>query len=125
MSPVRNAAECFAEYVGSLKFCANWFYLERVELSDLFTNLERQCVNVLGLGVMALVLQPLDSRRVVRVDGRRGQTARVGRVPRIPVLSTVSEVAQQFSKEQSFAACRIVCSKLGVAGGLCDFSLLF
>ena len=120
MLPVRDAAECFAEDVGSLKFCANWFYLERVELSYLFTNLERQCVDVLGFGVVALVLQPFDCRRVVRVDGRRRQTS-----SRVPVLSTVGEVAHQFSKEQSFAACRIVCSKLGVAGGLCDFSLLF
>ena len=88
---MRNAAECFAEYVGSLKFCANWFYLERVELNHLFTNLERQCVNVLGLGVVALVLQPFDGRRVVRVNGRRRRTS-----ARIPVLSTVSEVVHQF-----------------------------
>ena len=34
MPPVRDAAECFAEDVGSLimKFCANWFYLERVAI---------------------------------------------------------------------------------------------
>ena len=100
MSPVRNAAECFAEYVGSLKFCANWFYLGRVELNHLFTNLERQCVDVLGLGVVALVLQPFDGCRVVRVDGCRGRTS-----SRTPVLSTVSEVVHEFSKEESFTAC--------------------
>jgi hypothetical protein len=52
MSPVRNAAEYFAEDVSSLKFCANWFDLEHVERHNLLANLERQCVNMLCLDTM-------------------------------------------------------------------------
>ena len=54
-----------AEDISSLKFCANWFYLGCVELSHLFMNLECQCADVLGLGVVALVLKPFDGCHVV------------------------------------------------------------